>query len=593
MRKGFTLVELLAVIVILAVIALITTPILLNVIESSRKSTALNSAEGYVRAVSNYLIMNEVSDGLYSVLDNNIKAEYTGTGPSNGSITIKKGDIESANLCINKYSIDYIDGVSSISENDYCKDTNNKTLIIKKNNEQVKKVYIGASTNTSIEKEEGTNVVCNNGVTIKEEDGKIKVENILGNSECNFSNNLEETINNIDSTKNNILLLSDINLENTLAIPEGKDVAIDLNGKTVTAASGVETLLSNKGKLTINDKIGTGTMGTTRWLLGNDLQTAELVINGGNFIKKTSDQSGGGVIGNSGTTTVNGGKFYSEKAYVVYNYSPDAIFNVNGGTFESPTAEKFVNMSNGTFNIKNIKIVNSVEDRAVFNNYAGGIFNISNVEVSSNGINTVYNAGSGVINIKNSTISTTNEPLIRNNENGTINIDGGKYTSSGNVIANYSSKDINIVDTSGKVYIYTDGITAKDWWLARDIVNFNSGNIKIKGSIADKCGEEENTSGICVYNKNGRGITNDSTSTGNIYINGVFVFSENFVAVNNFSKSDIYICKAKLNGTENDISINNTGNVYYTSNVVLENSTTQDSSNNPSHIILKEDITCE
>ena len=36
-KKGFTLVELLAVIVILAIIALITTPLILNVIENAKK----------------------------------------------------------------------------------------------------------------------------------------------------------------------------------------------------------------------------------------------------------------------------------------------------------------------------------------------------------------------------------------------------------------------------------------------------------------------------------------------------------------------------------------------------------------------------
>ena len=50
-KKGFTLVELLAVIVILAIIALIATPIILGVIETSKKGASENSALGYLDAV--------------------------------------------------------------------------------------------------------------------------------------------------------------------------------------------------------------------------------------------------------------------------------------------------------------------------------------------------------------------------------------------------------------------------------------------------------------------------------------------------------------------------------------------------------------
>ena len=49
--KGFTLVELLAVIVILAIIALIATPIILGVIEDARKGAARSSALGYADAL--------------------------------------------------------------------------------------------------------------------------------------------------------------------------------------------------------------------------------------------------------------------------------------------------------------------------------------------------------------------------------------------------------------------------------------------------------------------------------------------------------------------------------------------------------------
>ena len=49
-KKGFTLVELLAVIVILAIIALIATPIVINVVNESRENANKRSVEGYMKA---------------------------------------------------------------------------------------------------------------------------------------------------------------------------------------------------------------------------------------------------------------------------------------------------------------------------------------------------------------------------------------------------------------------------------------------------------------------------------------------------------------------------------------------------------------
>ena len=53
MKKGFTLVELLAVIVILALIALITIPMVLGTVDKSEDSADKRSAENYRRAVKN------------------------------------------------------------------------------------------------------------------------------------------------------------------------------------------------------------------------------------------------------------------------------------------------------------------------------------------------------------------------------------------------------------------------------------------------------------------------------------------------------------------------------------------------------------
>ena len=60
-KKGFTLIELLAVIVILAIIALIAVPIILNMINSARKSAARSAALGYVDSVEYYSGFNQIS----------------------------------------------------------------------------------------------------------------------------------------------------------------------------------------------------------------------------------------------------------------------------------------------------------------------------------------------------------------------------------------------------------------------------------------------------------------------------------------------------------------------------------------------------
>ncbi len=64
MKKGFTLVELLAVVVLLAIVALIATPIIGNVIETSRESANQRSIEGYADAVRNEYYNQQTGGGI-------------------------------------------------------------------------------------------------------------------------------------------------------------------------------------------------------------------------------------------------------------------------------------------------------------------------------------------------------------------------------------------------------------------------------------------------------------------------------------------------------------------------------------------------
>ena len=68
-KKGLTLIELLAVIVILALIALIATPIVTNIINDARKEAAKDSTYEYVKAIENKIALSALEDRTYEDKD--------------------------------------------------------------------------------------------------------------------------------------------------------------------------------------------------------------------------------------------------------------------------------------------------------------------------------------------------------------------------------------------------------------------------------------------------------------------------------------------------------------------------------------------
>ena len=110
-NKGFTLVELLAVIVILALIALIATPIILNVINDAKKQAAKDSAYGYMDAVEKYIVSSEledksIQDRTYSVEElNSMGVSVKGSTPDNGNIEIKNSSVKSYDIGIDGYEV--------------------------------------------------------------------------------------------------------------------------------------------------------------------------------------------------------------------------------------------------------------------------------------------------------------------------------------------------------------------------------------------------------------------------------------------------------------------------------------------------------
>jgi uncharacterized protein (TIGR02145 family)/prepilin-type N-terminal cleavage/methylation domain-containing protein len=101
MKEGFTLIELLAVIVILSIIALISTPIIIGLIEDAREETFKDSAYGVVKAGEifyaqelingdNKGVVFTYTDGVESPSIDGKNLNYSGTKSESGTILVDR-----------------------------------------------------------------------------------------------------------------------------------------------------------------------------------------------------------------------------------------------------------------------------------------------------------------------------------------------------------------------------------------------------------------------------------------------------------------------------------------------------------------------
>ena len=124
MRRGFTLIELLAVIVILAIIALIAVPVVINIINDSKKESISRSVELYMDHVQKTITQEQLKNSKYNpdtckiqkdgdlicskgeeeLTTSNgtkiLKVEMNGKKPSNGTIKINNNKISYENVLL-------------------------------------------------------------------------------------------------------------------------------------------------------------------------------------------------------------------------------------------------------------------------------------------------------------------------------------------------------------------------------------------------------------------------------------------------------------------------------------------------------------
>ena len=526
-KKAFTLIELLAVIVILGILALIVTPILINVVKDSNEKSYKLSADGYISAVNDYILSNQldgkkVENGKYNI--KNLDVKISGKAPSKGSVEIYDEKVSSAQLLFDTYLVKYDGKEVTLTEKGCEKEATVNLVIGEKEYDNVAKVAkddIETEFNISDDISDMTNIVCNNGVTISMNDNTLKLSDVYKDTNCTMSRSINDTFNNLDDTKNYILMLKDEKISKTLENKETKNVTIDLNGKNITASNFITFV--NSGTLSIlNNSLNDS-------YLYSDVQVVSTVkdsVSSLKNIKLVCKDT------NNNSSICNNGKLKVENTYI------EGPFGIGCNT--EPGSE---------IDIRDSNIVATKHNGVQFNgteNITGGT--ISSTKISGNDTAIVF-ASTGILNVES----------------------GIFIGKTGNAIANYNSGTINIQQSKNSIYITS---LAQIWKPA--VLNNSSGKINIKGNKANNCTNdgEKTTSGICIYAEGSKDYTKNTSnggiqnnSTGNINVDGATIFGGNQGA-NNGSNGTLNIKNSNVSSGRAAIFNNGVGTINICSSIL-------------------------
>ena len=209
----------------------------------------------------------------------------------------------------------------------------------------------------------------------------------------------------------NIVLTNSITTNN-FVIPEGKDVTLDLNGRTVTNAES-HTIL-NKGHLTLTDSSADKSgqvislKGNTAALRNGD--NAVCVVEGGTISRDGANGNTWHVVENFGKMTFNGGK-------VVLKHG-NGFAITNGWNYFDPGAST-------THAVMEINALELDTDSSGIKNCRYGDLTVNGVTVNSTGFWALSNDYLGTAVINGGTLTSTSFKAVSNGAAMTVN--GGTF----------------------------------------------------------------------------------------------------------------------------------------------------------------------
>ena len=126
-----------------------------------------------------------------------------------------------------------------------------------------------------------------------------------------------------------VTLSADLTLTETLVIPEGKNITLDLKGKTLTAGADGYAINNDKGgNLTIEDSATTGIINGVVYT-----ENGNTTINGGTYNAIENEKFV--FLNSKGTLTINKATINGGSSYPIYSYDPGSKLVINDVTVKA------------------------------------------------------------------------------------------------------------------------------------------------------------------------------------------------------------------------------------------------------------------
>lgn len=324
MKKGFTLVELLAVLVIVGIVAGITTPVVSKMIKSSKQKAYDNQISFIERKAMEWSVSNSESlDLFYVTIEELANTGYIDeehlTDPRNGKrltgcVKISKDPTfdqyvySYGNYCDKHYSIDLYGDEAGIN---ITKSITTDSVVIDLSDYDYS-MYHALS--------------CESDASYSMQGNKLAIGNINSNIKCYF----EENFTNAWQTHKYIYMIADDTVDiSSYSYSHMVDSTLDLNGKTLTFVKA----MSIASKLNITSSSGVGTIYAPKITINTNvnIENANIISNSATILNIKS-----------GTTTISGRAYiatFATQWAPAINISDAAVLRINSASTPGCTAD--------------------------------------------------------------------------------------------------------------------------------------------------------------------------------------------------------------------------------------------------------------